>query len=128
MLRITRLATVVVGAIGTSVSLLMIPAEAVFDIWLQIAAIFGGGMLGLFLLGVLVPRSTSRGAALGVLAGILVILWGALGSAPKTRDLLGSFVFPYHKYLIGFAGTFAILLIGWMESFLTQGNNGDHES
>ena len=116
MLNMTRLATIVIGVIGTGSGLFMIRAKDALDTWWQISAVFGGGMLGLFLLGILVPRATRRGAALGVAAGIIAIVWGTF-----CQELEGPWAFlrfPFHKFLVGAVGTFAILIVGWIESFV----------
>ncbi|MCH8333022.1 sodium:solute symporter [Candidatus Sumerlaeota bacterium] len=118
MLKVTRISTVAIGIIGTAASLLMINTRSALDVWWQISAVFGGGMLGLFLLGILIPKATPRGAAWGIIAGILAIIWGTL-----CQDLPGRWAalnFPFHKFLIGFVGTFAILFVGWIESFIAR--------
>jgi len=76
LLRMTRWSSVVVGVVGTLASLLMIREETILDTWWTFSSIFGGAMLGLFLVGILIRKATSRGAILGVLAGVLAIVWG----------------------------------------------------
>jgi len=66
------------------------------------------------LLGILVRKATPRGAVMGVLAGILVTLWGTL-----CQDLPGDYArfnYPLHAFLIGPTGTLAIVLVGWLGS------------
>ena len=46
-------ATAVFGVLGTGMGLLMMQVEGVLDAWWTLSGIFGGGMLGIFLLGIL---------------------------------------------------------------------------
>jgi len=115
LLNMTRWTSVSVGVLGTLASLLMIRERTVLDTWWKFSGIFGGAMLGLFLLGILIRTANSRGAILGVLAGILVALWGTL-----CQGMEGDYAwmnFPLHPFLIGPLGTLAIVMVGWIESF-----------
>jgi len=121
----TRLTTVVVGIVGTGASLAMIQVKTALDVWWEISAIFGGGMLGLFLLGLLVPRANGRSALAATALGIGVIAWGTLG-----RDLPAESAwpaFPVHTMLIGLSGTLTILVSGWLLAGLlpAPGPKGD---
>jgi len=79
--RFLRAATIVWGVLGTSAALLMIRAKSILDIWWQISGIFGGALLGLFLLAFMKVRlrlSIIVGAvgtgALMVAAGFFALL------------------------------------------------------
>ncbi|WP_020528907.1 sodium:solute symporter family transporter [Flexithrix dorotheae] len=80
-----RWSTVVWGVLGTLFALAMINAKSALDIWWQISGIFGGGILGLFLLALSkIKLSFIQGlSCVGVC--ILVIIWGTF-----VRDLTGS--------------------------------------
>ncbi|WP_202617393.1 sodium:solute symporter [Roseimaritima sediminicola] len=72
---VLRVATVAVGIIGTVIAVQMVGVHSILDAWWQLQGVFAGGILGLFLLGML-SRSASGGvAAVAVAAGILVIGW-----------------------------------------------------
>jgi SSS family solute:Na+ symporter len=116
LLVVTRGATLLIGILGTAAALLMIHAKTVLDVWWQLSAIFGGAMLGLFLLGLLVPGARSRDALWGVIVGILVVAWATL-----THGLQGHWAgpaCPFNLMLVGLAGTLAVLLIGLLGSLL----------
>ncbi|MEO2045391.1 MAG: sodium:solute symporter, partial [Pirellulales bacterium] len=120
LLNMTRWSSISIGVLGTLASLLMIQVKTVLDTWWKFSGIFGGAMLGLFLLGILVRKATPRGAVMGVLAGILVALWGTL-----CQDLPGDYArfnYPLHAFLIGPTGTLAIVLVGW------AGSLGQHKA
>lgn len=68
-------ATGAIGVFAIGTGILMIGVKSILDIWWQLAGIFAGGMLGLFLLGI-ISRSTGNTAAkIATILGILVILW-----------------------------------------------------
>ena len=82
-MRVLHGAPLVWGALGTGVALAMIGVKAALDAWWTLSGIFAGGMLGLFLLGLISRRAGNPAAVTAVLAGVLVILWMTLtpGSA-----------------------------------------------
>jgi SSS family solute:Na+ symporter len=116
LLRVTRWGTLSIGILGTSASLAMTQIRTALDVWWEISAIFGGGMLGLFLLGWLVPRATGKTALLATGLGILLIAWGTLSQSPGAAHWP---IFPLHTMLVGLTGTLCILVCGWLLSFLS---------
>ena len=73
-LRIARWVTVIVGALGTALALVMVESN-IQSLWDQMGAVlglFGGGLAGLFLLGIF-TRRTSASAALAALLGSTAI-------------------------------------------------------
>ena len=76
----------------------------------MLAGVFGGGMLGLFLLGYLSKRTNNRAALAGVSAGVLVILWMSL--SPKWTGAFAAFKSPFHGFLTIVFGTLAVVLVG----------------
>jgi len=84
--RFLRLATVVWGVLGTGAALLMIRAKSILDVWWQISGIFGGALLGLFLLAFMKVRLRLwQGIVQGIVSigvSIIAISWGTFA-----RDL-----------------------------------------
>ncbi|HMB65075.1 MAG TPA: sodium/solute symporter [Eudoraea sp.] len=81
-LQFLRLSTVLWGILGVGFALLMIRAGSALDVWWQISGIFGGGILGLFLLAVFNIKITRPQGITAVIFSILLILWGTF-----SRDL-----------------------------------------
>lgn len=71
-----RLITIVWGFLGIAFALLLIDAESALDIWWQISGIFGGGILGLFLLALFNAKITRTQGIISVVFSILIIIWG----------------------------------------------------
>ncbi len=74
-LLVSRLFTVVAAVVLTSVAFLFIKmSQSVVEIALGIASITYGGLLGVFLLGLLSKKVTERGALVGFAAGLIAML------------------------------------------------------
>jgi SSS family solute:Na+ symporter len=102
-----RVATVVFGVTGTGIALLMISIKTALDMWWNLAGIFSGGMLGLFLLGVISKRASSAGAAVGTTAGIVVIAWSVF-----SKGYGAWWSNPLDPLVTIMTGTLAIFVIG----------------
>jgi SSS family solute:Na+ symporter len=119
---VLRLSTLACGIGSTVIALAMTRARTVLDAWWTMAGIFTGGMLGLFLLGLVSRRAGNVAAILGVVVGVLVILWMTL-SLPETQGLLGwgwpqGLRSEMTGLLINVFGTSAILLVGVLVGML----------
>lgn len=114
LLSITRWTTIIIGIVGSGAALLMIEVKTALDVWWQISAVFGGGMLGLFLLGLMVPAANARTAQIATVIGILVVAWNNL--LPKLELIPQWAALPFHPLLVGLAGTAAIVVCGWLLS------------
>jgi SSS family solute:Na+ symporter len=71
-----RLTTVVWGVLGILFALLFINATSALDIWWTISGIFGGGILGLFLLAIFNVKINRRDGIISVIFSLLIIIWG----------------------------------------------------
>ena len=113
---VLRVSSCIVGIIGIIVAIAMLSVESIIDAWWKLSSIFSGGMLGLFLLGIL-PRRIGRWAALiGCVAGIAVIAWISLAGL---YDLPGIHL---HEYLAIVIGTTTIFIVGFFLSYLIKGH------
>ncbi len=96
-------ASAAVGGLGIVVGILMMQIDGVLDAWWKLASIFSGGMLGLFLLGLLGHTIRRQNVVIAVAVGLAVIAWM-------------SFLAPLHTYLTIVLGTMAIFLTGFVLS------------
>ncbi len=67
--------TIAWGVLGTFFAILMIRAESILDLWWQISGIFGGGVLGVFILGLLRIRLRLWQGLVSIGVSIVVIAW-----------------------------------------------------
>lgn len=114
-LKVAKRATFVIGITGIACAMLMINARSILDVWWQISAVFGGGMLGIFLLGLLIPNAGKTAAISGTAAGILVIAWANAGD--RVAGLPG---WPLEVLLAGLTGTATIIVVGGLASLVTR--------
>jgi SSS family solute:Na+ symporter len=113
---VLRGSTIAWGAAGTGVGLGMISVGNALDKWWQLAGLFSGGVLGLFLLGFLSRRSTNAAAMIAVILGILATVWMSLpGLGVEVPAALRN---PLHSHLTIVVATLTIFLTGLLLSRL----------
>ncbi len=103
--RFLRGATVFWGILGTGFAMMMLQARSALDVWWQVSGIFGGGILGLFLLALLRDRVRFWHGIAGITAGILTISWAtfARGAAWWQTEI--------DAILAGALGTLSLLMV-----------------
>jgi SSS family solute:Na+ symporter len=107
-----RLSTIVWGVLGIVFALLLINAQSALDTWWQISGIFGGGILGLFLLAIFNVKISRTQGVISVIFSILIIIWGTF-----LRDLSANYswlecaIDPIIIGAVGTAGLVALALI-----------------
>jgi len=105
-----HIATVIFGLIGLSAGLAMIGAKSLLDTWWKLSGIFAGGMLGLFLLG-LISRQTKNAAAItATIIGVIIILW--MTFSENISSEYGFVKNSLHSNMIIVIGTLTIFLAG----------------
>ena len=107
-----RLSTIVWGVMGIVFALLLINAQSALDTWWQISGIFGGGILGLFLLAIFNVKISRTQGIISVVFSLLIIIWGTF-----LRDLSANYswlecaIDPIIIGAVGTAGLIALALI-----------------
>lgn len=137
-MRVLYSGTFMWGVLGTGLSLLLVRlTQSALDMWWILAGIFGGGVTGLFLLGMISRTAKNASAVTGVIVGIVAILWlsapqvitfltrlPATSSmhqwALRTSETMLVWSSPFHAYMIPVFGTLVILLIGMGVSSLNN--------
>jgi SSS family solute:Na+ symporter len=114
-MRFLRAATLGMGTLGIATALALIGVESLLDAWWTLSGIFSGGLLGLFLLGLISRRADRPAAVAGVTAGVIGILWMTV--SPRLPAELRS---PFHSNLIIVLGTLTIFLVGCAWSTLRR--------
>ena len=74
-LRVARIATVGIGVIGTGAALVMVRLDdpSLLDVWFKVIGLFGSGVAGVFLLGVLTRRTGPIAGWSGLIAGTATV-------------------------------------------------------
>jgi SSS family solute:Na+ symporter len=111
-----RLSILISGLVAIYIALNLIGVRSGLDAWWRLEGTFGGGMLGLFLLGRLFGRAGTQSAFLGVLAGVLIIAW--MTYSPQLASLPEWTKSHIHGYWTPIFGTLAVIVIGGLISLL----------
>ena len=88
-------------------------ADTITRVSSQMLGLFSGSLLGIFLLGMLVPRVNSQGVAIGALLGTAIAVWSnyfLVRTMPDGQIIHVSFVVPI------IFGTVATVIFGWLGS------------
>jgi len=111
------LASFFMGGIGIAVGVALTGVKSALDAWWALSSIFSGGILGLFLLGLISKKVESKYAAIGVICGVLVIGWMSL-SPLFFEGSRSAYKSPFHTNLTIVLGTMTILLVGFALTIL----------
>ncbi len=113
-LKFLRITTVIWGVFGIAFALLMINAKSALDTWWIISGIFGGGILGLFLLALLNVKISQKQGIIAVLFSLAIISWGTFArNLPANLSWLEARIDPI---LIGAVSTAALMVIALLFS------------
>jgi len=119
-MRVLRISSIVTGLMGMGIALSLVGVESVLDAWWALASIFSGGMLGLFLLGYISKGARKTDAFIGVIIGVLLIVWMSISPVYFTQGRLLAFRSPFHSNLTIVFGTVIIFLVGFIISKFTN--------
>lgn len=107
--KILKMSTIIWGVFGTAFALLMISAKSALDIWWQISGIFGGGILGLFLLALARCKLSQVQGIIAIILSIVVISWGTF--VREDFGWTGWMVCRIDPILIGVCGTGLLIFV-----------------
>ncbi|MEM7144839.1 MAG: sodium:solute symporter [Verrucomicrobiota bacterium] len=111
-MKVLHSATFVFGVLGTVTAVAMIRVKSALDAWWNLQGIFTGGVLGLFLLGLISKRARNAQAILAVSIGIFLILWLSLSTTGFWPEAWARWRNPLHSFLTIVLGTTTIVLVG----------------
>ena len=114
---VLRATTVAWGLMGTTMALSLVSlTDSVLDLWWMLSSILGAGILGLFLLGIMMPSVRSRTAAWILAAGMGLIAWMTVSRTNLWSDFSFPTVSPFHPYLVIVVGPLFMIALGWIVS------------
>ena len=119
-MRVLYLTTFLISVIGIGIGFAMINVKSALDAWWKLASVFSGGMLGLFLLGAFVEKVSRKGAILGVVLGVILILWMSLSPLIWTEGPMQDYASPFHAYLAIVFGTMVLFLTGFLVTVVAR--------
>jgi SSS family solute:Na+ symporter len=122
-MKVLYTSSLVFSVLGIIIGVAMINVQSALDAWWKLASVFSGGMLGLFLLGAFVKTVNVKGAIIGVILGLIAILWLSVSPMIFTEEPLSSFASPFHGYLTIVIGTMIIFFTGFLATIWNKKDN-----
>tara|TARA_R110002050_G_scaffold24064_2_gene64115 strand:- start:35932 stop:37410 length:1479 start_codon:yes stop_codon:yes gene_type:complete len=119
-MQVLYISSIIISILGIAIAIAMINVKSALDAWWKLSSIFSGGMLGLFLLGIFSKTRNAKGAIIGMIVGILVILWLTFSETIFGKDSVGA---SFHTYLTIVFGTIAIFLVGFLVTMIMKPKN-----
>ena len=113
-MKVLYISSLTFSIIGIIIGVAMINVQSALDAWWKLASVFSGGMLGLFLLGAFMKVVNIKGAIIGVILGLIAILYLSLSPMVFTEEPLLSFASPFHTYFTIVIGTLIIFFTGFL--------------
>src|SRR5690606_13740995 len=111
-LRVLRISAMVMGLLSIVVGLAFNGVTSALGAWWALSSIFSGGILGLFLLGLL-SKARNPQAIFAVVLGVLVIGWMSLSVLLVKNGLPETFANPLHANMAIVMGTLTIFIVGF---------------
>jgi len=108
--RVLRGFTIFWGILGTLTGLAMIRVQTALETGWQLAGIAGGGVVGLFLLGIAFHWVKRWQAVVAVILSIISIIWATF--ARNLPEPWGWMECAWHARMIGVIGTLTLLIVG----------------
>ncbi|MDC0936786.1 sodium:solute symporter [Pirellulales bacterium] len=110
---VLRGATIAWGAMGTMMALALVRlTESALDVWWLLSGVLGAAIIGLFLLGLLAPAVSSKGAVLVLGVVMAVIGWMTFSKSNYWPASWKSFASPFHPFLVIVIGPSLMVLLG----------------
>lgn len=111
-LLVLRGSSLIMGLLSIVVGLAFNDVNSALEAWWALSSIFSGGILGLFLLGLL-SKAKNPQAVFAVILGVLVIGWMSLSAILIQNGLPETFANPLHTNMTIVMGTLTIFLVGF---------------
>jgi len=102
--------------------------KGVLGIVFGLYAIFSGGIVGIFLLGLMTKRANAQGVNIGIVASIIFTAYAILTSMKVGGSVildLGDWNFTHHKYMLGVYTHVIVLVVGYVASLFFKSEAPD---
>jgi len=114
----SRLVVAVAGLLGVVLAMAMTQIHSMADAAFDFVSLVGGGVLGMYLLGML-TRTTARAVYLGLVYGVAFVLWAYFCGANSTL-FLALPRSPFHSLWVGLVGNLVVFVCGWLAGLMMK--------
>ncbi len=103
-LRLARLCTLAAGAASTAMAVYLatLTVKSLWDVYLSLIAVIGGGFAGVFALGLLTRRANSPGVIIGLFGSVAITLWA---DHAHVSEFFQGFVAVASSMVLGYAAS-----------------------
>lgn len=117
-LRFSRMSVLVSGVLMILLGLWMTRIHSMADAAFEFVSLVGGGVLGLYMLGILTRRASPRGVYVGLAVSALVLVWAYVNPASGEVWLSSLPRFPLNGLWLGLLGNVTVFVVGLLASFV----------
>jgi SSS family solute:Na+ symporter len=117
-----------IAALLVATLYVQVGGKGVLGIVFGLYAIFSGGIVGIFLLGLLTKRANAQGVNIGIVTSVLFTAYAILTSMKIGDSVimdLGNWNFTHHKYMLGVYTHVIVLVVGYMASLFFKSEEPD---
>jgi SSS family solute:Na+ symporter len=114
----SRLVVAVAGLLGVVLAMAMTRIHSMADAAFDFVSLVGGGVLGMFLLGML-TRTTARAVYIGLICSVAFVLWTYFCGA-KSTFLPALPRSPFHSLWVGLLGNLIVFICGWLAGLMMK--------
>jgi SSS family solute:Na+ symporter len=114
----SRISVLAAGFLSIFLAMLLTKVQSIVDAFFTFSAIIAGGMVGMFFLGLLTRRTSSKGLYIGLAIGVTFIVWAALTKSQAVSEALPQWLPRYgiHIYWLGLLGNLVVFVAGYAAS------------
>jgi len=117
-LRFSRMSVLISGVLMVLLGLWMTRIHSMADAAFEFVSLVGGGVLGLYMLGILTRRTSTRGVYVGLAAGIVFLVWAYLNPAIGSAWFSSLPRFPLNTLWVGLLGNVLVFIVGLLASLV----------
>jgi SSS family solute:Na+ symporter len=117
-----------IAALLVATLYVQVGGKGVLGIVFGLYAIFSGGIVGIFLLGLMTKRANAQGVNIGIIASIIFTAYAILTSMKIGDSViidLGGWNFTHHKYMLGVYTHIIVLVVGYIASLFFKSKEID---
>jgi SSS family solute:Na+ symporter len=111
----SRMTVLFAGIMAIILAMWMTQIKSMADAAFNFVSLVGGGVLGIYILGIFTKRASPVGIYIGLVLGILFAIW-AYFTNPAQEAVSSGFRFPLHILWIGLLGNLIVIVIGYISS------------